>query len=235
MLDCRDFRGKTFLDIGCGSGLFSLAARRLGAKVVSIDYDQQSVACAAEVKRRYMPDDGHWRILRGDALDSVFLESLGSFDVVYSWGVLHHTGHMWLGIDLACERVAPGGILYLAIYNDQGWKSRVWWIIKRVYTALPRPFNRLYGYTVGVLVQAASVALATLKLRPMSVICPLMQYRRRRGMSVMTDMIDWVGGFPFEFAAYSAIESYVAHRTFRLKAGRRATSLGCHEQVFARA
>ena len=131
--------GKRFLDIGCGSGLVSLAAYRLGATVHSFDYDADSVACAEELRRRQgaMAAD-RWRIERGSVLDAAYLESLGLFDIVYSWGVLHHTGAMWLAIDLAAGCVAPGGMLWIAIYNDQGVWSRVWRVIKRGYVALPR-------------------------------------------------------------------------------------------------
>src|SRR5438876_354324 len=99
MLELDDLSGRSFLDIGCGSGLFSLAARRLGATVFSFDFDPQSVACTQEVKRRYCPQDGLWTINAGSALDSHFLKSLGQYDIVYSWGVLHHTGAMWQALE----------------------------------------------------------------------------------------------------------------------------------------
>src|SRR5438093_4320793 len=93
-LGVESLDGKRFLDIGSGSGLFSLAARRLGARVRSFDYDPRSVACAMELRRRYFATDRDWEIGEGSALDAEFLGSLGKFDVVYSWGVLHHTGAM---------------------------------------------------------------------------------------------------------------------------------------------
>jgi 2-polyprenyl-6-hydroxyphenyl methylase/3-demethylubiquinone-9 3-methyltransferase len=101
MLEAADLRGRTFLDIGSGSGLFSLAARRLGARVHSFDFDPKSVACTQELRRRYFPDDPEWRIEQGSVLDPAFVRSRGQFDVVYSWGVLRHTGDMWKAIEHA--------------------------------------------------------------------------------------------------------------------------------------
>src|SRR5688572_10502146 len=94
MLEVKDLKGKTFLDIGSGSGLFSLAARRLGAKVHSFDFDSSSFACTCELRTRYFPNDQDWRVEQGSALDAAYVASLGKFDIVYSWGVLHHTGEM---------------------------------------------------------------------------------------------------------------------------------------------
>src|SRR6476659_5078401 len=95
MLEIDSLEGKTFLDIGSGSGLFSLAARRLGARVHSFDFDSTSFACTQELRNRYFPNDVNWRVEQGSALDADYLAPLGKFDVVYSWGVLHHTGEMW--------------------------------------------------------------------------------------------------------------------------------------------
>jgi 2-polyprenyl-6-hydroxyphenyl methylase/3-demethylubiquinone-9 3-methyltransferase len=141
MLEVDDLEGKSFLDIGSGSGLFSLAARRLGARVHSLDYDPKSVACTAEVRRRHSPNDPDWTVGEGSALDRDYLESLGPFDVVYSWGVLHHTGKMWDALEAALLPVAPGGRLLIAIYNDTGKETIRWRRIKRIYNALPAPLK----------------------------------------------------------------------------------------------
>ena len=137
MLEIDNLEGRSFLDIGSGSGLFSLAARRLGARVHSFDYDPHSVACTKELRRRYFNNDPDWRIEEGSALDFDYVRSLGVFDVVYSWGVLHHTGAMWTALDNAQLAVAAGGKLFVAIYNDLGSRSRRWRWIKRTYCDLP--------------------------------------------------------------------------------------------------
>lgn len=133
MLELPDLTGKRFLDIGSGSGLFSLAARRLGATVHSFDYDPDSVACTAELKRRFFPSDLLWTVEEGSVLDKKYMDSLGSFDIVYSWGVLHHTGQMWQALDNIWKSVADEGKLFIAIYNDMGSQSNRWrWINRRV-------------------------------------------------------------------------------------------------------
>ncbi|HEY2170529.1 MAG TPA: class I SAM-dependent methyltransferase, partial [Candidatus Angelobacter sp.] len=130
-----DIGGKFFLDAGSGSGIHSLAAIRLGAaRVLSFDYDPKSVACTAEMKRRFAPM-ANWQVEAGSALDEQYLRSLGQFDVVYSWGVLHHTGAMWKGLELitipAKER------LVICLYADQGAVSRLWRFLKRCYVSYP--------------------------------------------------------------------------------------------------
>lgn len=135
MLGESSLEGKTFLDVGSGSGLFSLAARRLGAKVRSFDFDSNSVACGEELKRRYFPDDASWEISTGNALDPEWLASLGQWDVVYSWGVLHHTGAMWEALANVAPMVKSEGKLFISIYNDQGRRSRIWHWVKKRYSS----------------------------------------------------------------------------------------------------
>src|SRR3989339_882349 len=108
-----DFNGKTFLDIGCGSGLFSYAAYKLGAKeVISFDIDIQSVKCCELLKSREN-NPKNWKVIHGSILDKEFIKKLPRADIVYSWGVLHHTGKMWQAIENAAKLVKPGGCFYI--------------------------------------------------------------------------------------------------------------------------
>jgi len=235
MLGVQDLNGKSFLDIGSGSGLFSLAARRLGARVHSFDFDAKSVACTEELRKRYFPGDPAWRVEHGSALDGAYVASLGQFDVVYSWGVLHHTGSMWLGFENAIGRVKPGGgKLFIAIYNDQGGKSHLWWLIKALYNVLPRPLQWLFIKLLMGAIHAVMLVKCTLRGRPMDAIRPIFDDSRERGMSAKHDVVDWVGGLPFEFATFELLESYFRQRGFRLINSIRTTSWGCNELAFER-
>jgi len=133
MLKTNNLQGRRFLDIGSGSGLFSLAARRLGAVVHSVDYDPESVACTNELKRQLFPDDLHWKVEEGSVLDEQYISGLGHFDIVYSWGVLHHTGQMYKAFNNIISSVKTGGLLFITIYNDQGFTSKYWSLVKRMY------------------------------------------------------------------------------------------------------
>jgi 2-polyprenyl-3-methyl-5-hydroxy-6-metoxy-1,4-benzoquinol methylase len=235
MLEVEDLEGKSFLDIGSGSGLFSLAARRLGARVHSFDYDPHSVACTTELRRRYFQGDDSWKIEEGSALDADYVKSLGKFDVVYSWGVLHHTGEMWKALENAQLPVAPGGRLFVAIYNDQGSRSRRWLWVKRTYNDLPRPFRAPFALITIAPQEMKSLLRSLVTLKPGEYVRSWTQYDKNRGMSRWRDIVDWVGGYPYEVAKPEEIFDFYRARGFRLtkmKCG--GVGLGCNEFVFVR-
>lgn len=233
VLGDEGLRGRRFLDAGCGSGLFSLCASRLGARVVSFDFDPACVACASELRDRFHRDAPDWRIERGSVLDASYLEGLGTFDVVYSWGVLHHTGRMWDAIDLVGARVAPGGRLWIALYNDQGAWSRGWLAIKRAYNRAPRPIRALLLGACFVRLWGPTLLRDLARGRPLST---WRAYARTgRGMSPWRDVVDWVGGLPFEVASIEAVEAFLASRGFdRERVASVGRGHGCNELVLRR-
>ncbi len=223
--------GQSFCDVGSGSGLLSLAARRLGARVHSFDLDPASVACTTEVRRRYMGDDPLWRVEEGSVLDREYLRTLGEFDVVYSWGVLHHTGAMWEAMELVADLVTPGGILWLALYNDQGWQSVVWRVVKRAYNLLPRQLRFLITFPAFVRLWGPTMLRDLLKNRPL---VSWRNYNSARGMSAQHDFIDWVGGYPYELARPDQVIAFYAARGFTVRGTRARDGIGCNEFVLVR-
>jgi 2-polyprenyl-3-methyl-5-hydroxy-6-metoxy-1,4-benzoquinol methylase len=232
MLEISSLAGRRFVDIGSGSGLFSLAAHRLGASVHSFDYDPQSVSCTRELKRRYAPQSADWSIESGSVLDTSYLGDLGQFDIVYSWGVLHHTGRMWEALRNIEPLVSPGGRLFIAIYNDQGGQTRRWKTLKALYNR--HRFLRL-PLTTYALIKAwwISIVKDTLKGAPLR---SWNAYKEvNRGMSPWHDLVDWIGGYPFEVAKPEQIFDFFRSKGFRLdRLHTCAGGHGCNEFVFTR-
>ena len=233
MLGVSALAGCRFLDVGSGSGLFSLAARRLGAVVHSFDYDPASVACTRELRRRYFPDDAGWVVEEGSVLDPAFLATLGQHDIVYSWGVLHHTGRMWEALGNVAPLVVPGGQLFVSIYNRQVYWSSFYTRVKHAYVRVPTVGKILIGgaYIGGQVVKGAIKDVLFLR-------DPLKRYRdkrKSRGMSTWHDWIDWVGGYPFEVAAPEEIFRFFRSRGFAMRElVTCAPGHGCNEYVFVR-
>ncbi|MEU8201862.1 methyltransferase domain-containing protein [Streptosporangium sp. NPDC049046] len=261
-LEVEDLAGRTFLDVGCGSGLFSLAAHRLGARVHSFDSDAEAVESAVRLRHAFAPDgsgaveggatdaprmtereaadasqtaeerDASWTIERGSILDGGYLAGLGTFDVVYVWGVLHHTGAMWRAFDATVGLVAPGGLLFVSLYNDQGRQSRVW-------TAVKRRYNRSGPVTRCALV--AGSAAYIYRAWPLIKVARLLRGRadptapQPRGMSRRHDMLDWVGGYPFEVSRPEQVLARArAHDLSLLLLKTCAGGLGCNEYLLKR-
>ncbi len=234
MLEVESLEGRSFVDVGSGSGLFSLAARRLGARVHSFDFDPHSVACTLELRRRYFRDDPQWSVEEGSALDPDYIERIGRFDFVYSWGVLHHTGDMWAALANVERLPRSGGTLFIAIYNDQGRASRRWLAVKKIYNRLPAGFKWIIVLPALVRLRGPSMLRGLLRLEPSS---SSRQGGKRsaRGMDPWRDNIDWIGGLPFEVAKPEEIFDFYRRRGFHLKRLKTcAGGIGCNEFVFDR-
>jgi 2-polyprenyl-6-hydroxyphenyl methylase/3-demethylubiquinone-9 3-methyltransferase len=232
-LGLKTLKGKSFVDIGCGSGLFSLAALRLGAAVHSIDCDADSVQCTQLLRERYFPNHPRWAIERASVLDQTYLETLGQFDVVYSWGVLHHTGEMWKALSNVVGLVKPEGRLFIAIYNDMGSQSRRWRAVKKRYVSSGRAgkWAILFGVCTALALRESAVRLVRMQ-NPI----PLKEwrsYKQKRGMAAWYDLVDWVGGYPYEVARPEEIFAFYKTRGFDLDY-MTTGGLGCNEFVFTR-
>lgn len=239
--------GKSFLDVGCGSGLTSFAAAREGAAVTSIDLDDDCINCTNLLRERFLttgandhfsmnrqvPARKQWRVIKASILDEKAMSELGHFDVVYAWGVLHHTGQMNRAIQMASDRVKPGGLFAIAIYNNQGGASRRWSLIKRQYQKIPSFFQPLYVILFAAFFES-KFAISRL-LRGENPL-PLAAWRSKsndRGMSVWHDWVDWIGGWPFEVASPEEIVNPLVNSGFSLlKLKTVGHGWGCNEYLF---
>lgn len=206
-LGIEDLAGKRMIDIGSGSGIHSLAAIRAGVtELLSFDYDPDSVAATRRL-HALAGAPAHWRVEQGSALDVPWLAALGRFDLVYSWGVLHHTGDVWAAFRNAAELMAPHGHFYVALYTPEVFtfpSAEFWLKVKRAYSRGGWPLRRM--------IEGAYVAanIARMLARGRNPIAQIRGYKRSRGMSYMTDVRDWVGGWPMEFVTRQQVEDFAA-------------------------
>jgi 2-polyprenyl-6-hydroxyphenyl methylase/3-demethylubiquinone-9 3-methyltransferase len=204
----------TFLDIGAGSGLFSLCAHKAGAlRVVSVDIDPDAVETCNRLRASIgYPDN--WVIIHGSILDAELLNRIEPADIVYSWGVLHHTGDMYAAIANAAQLVKPGGLFCIAVYNrvvGRFMDSQRWWRIKRFYNHAARPLQRIMEWVYRAYWAAAQIRKRKNPLRVAR------EYRHSRGMALDTDLVDWLGGYPYEFATAEEIVAFCeAHCHMRI-------------------
>ncbi len=222
-LKVENLEGKTFIDIGAGSGVFSLAALEMGAaQVMSFDADPDCISCCTEL-RMSKGNPANWHIQHGSILDDVFVKTLQRYDVVYSWGVLHHTGNMWKGIKNALSLVKQDGVFFLAIYNKaDGFgiypdgrfgPSWFWLLEKKIYVSLPSFLQNVVDYGV----MSALVVLYLLTLRnPVKVIRGHKNYFNK-GMSWRINIKDWLGGYPYEYATVAEIFHFAKNQGFSLE------------------
>lgn len=191
--------GKRFIDIGCGSGLHALAALRLGAaEVVAVDIDPDSVMTT----RAMLAVHGSgrcWKTLRSSVFD-LNQNSLGMFDIVYSWGVLHHTGDMIGAIRAASDLVRTNGLFVVALYRQ----TKLCWLWKREkrWYSKAGPFGQAVAKAIYILMFRVTFALRGQSFRKY-----VARYGGNRGMDFYHDIHDWLGGWPYESISPADVRS----------------------------
>ena len=234
LLGSDSLNGMRMVDIGCGSGIHALAALRMGAAVTAIDIDPQSVTTTRRMLETHAPPGAVWDAALRSILDAGTPQG-APFDIVYSWGVLHHTGQMWAAMDRAADMVAPGGMLAVALYKKTPLCG--FWRVEKAF------YSRLPGWARPVLTAPYAVALLAAQLclgrNPLK---HIKNYQSQRGMDFWHDVIDWLGGYPYEsasaaeVAAWAATRGLVPVRTANTAPPRGMGILGtgCAEYVFTR-
>lgn len=227
----NSFDGLTFIDFGCGSGLFSLAACKAGAKVISVDIDDNSIHCTKYLREKYKIKKSQWQILKGSALDNKFIMNLPKADITYSWGVLHHTGSMYDAISNVASTVKKGGLFYLAIYNDfKGipFSSKTWVSIKKFYNNSGK-FRKKIAKSIYV-----SIIIAGLIAHRKNPFTYIKDYSKNatRGMDFFIDVEDWLGGYPYEYASAEKISNFCSKKGFKLVNIKKTAREGCNEMLF---
>lgn len=228
-----NFEGKVFVDIGCGSGLFSLCALKLGAKkVISVDIDDSSIKCAKYLRKKYNSNNSkNWEVIKGSALDKNFIETLPKADILYSWGVLHHTGDMYRALDNVDVLLKKNSIYYLAIYNDfKGlpFNSSTWVSLKKFYSSSNYVFRKVFDMIY------ICIIIFGLLINFRNPISYIYNYSKItvRGMNFYRDVVDWLGGYPFEYASVKKIDSFYKKRGLKLINLNKTEREGCNEFLF---
>ncbi len=226
LLGKNTLEGNSFLDIGCGSGLFSIAAVRLGARnVLGVDIDPLSIETSQRNAIRWLSETDLNKISlrQGSVLEEEEVTSWGTFDIVYSWGVLHHTGKMWKALENAARAVRPRGLLIIAIYNRH-WSSPLWRWIKRLYNRLGKQGRQVMIWSFFPLIVVAKW-LVTFR-NP---------FKMRRGMDFLHNVVDWLGGYPYEYASIEEVRNALLKLGFEVLAIYPAkVPTGCNEFVCRR-
>jgi 2-polyprenyl-6-hydroxyphenyl methylase/3-demethylubiquinone-9 3-methyltransferase len=223
LLDGIELADRAFLDIGFGQGLSASLAAEAGARVTALDIDPECATAYGYTKALF-PGLREPEILIGSILDPesvVRLRDKGPFDVVHSWGVLHHTGDLWRAVDIAASLVRPGGHLVIALYARH-WTSPLWTAVKWTYVHAPRFVQRA--------MLLAFYPLVMLRVRQLGA-----DPTAERGMEIRHDLADWVGGYPYEYASREEVDARLGACGLELlRFHPTAGYTGCHEYVYRR-
>jgi len=217
--------GKRVIDVGCGSGIHSAAIFRLGPlELLTIDLDPHSVECA----RRLWEVAGkpaNWRIQCADILDFDKLQTFGQFDVVYSWGVLHHTGHMWTAVENATRLAKPqDGRLWISLYT-KGPSYDHHLKVKRRFNSWPWPMKQAYVWRY-LFHCWRGARRHGIKLSQW--------FWQGRGMNAYHDAMDWFGGLPYEVASAEEVVDFLTRRGWKTERVQEEHEEKCSIYLFSR-
>jgi len=214
-LQLQDLKGKSFLDIGCGSGLHSLAALRAGAaRIFSFDYDMDSVK-TTQMLRGFVGNPQYWEITQGSILDKEFLRNVEPADIVYSWGVLHHTGSMWEAMDNCVPFLKENGLLYIALYDydiQVNPTPEFWLDVKKKYNRANWIGRRAWEFWY-----IWNFILKKKWWNSFALLGKKGNYTRSRGMAFYTDVVDWLGGWPMEFAKRADVKAWAERHQLAIR------------------
>jgi SAM-dependent methyltransferase len=222
LTDGIDLKGKNFIDIGFGQGLGLYNSQALGANVLGIDLDPDCKN-ALESTQKYFPGSSIPKVEIASILNENIQDvlSIKKFDIVHSWGVLHHTGNMALAIKNAIKLVDSKGYFIIAIYNRH-WTSPIWTVIKILYRALPG-----FMQEMALLVFQFLMKFRTDATRDKN------DHSTDRGMDLLHDIRDWLGGYPYEYASIEEMETLMKNYGFSIqKVIKTPGWTGCNQFVF---
>ena len=226
LMDGINLRDAWFLDVGFGQGLSLLCAAELGAHIVGIDINHKNKE-AVELTAKYFPnvDLNNLAIHVGSIMSEKTLIDLdkirpGRYDVVHSWGVLHHTGDMAYALKQCVRLLRYEGYLVVSIYNNH-WSSWLWKQIKKVYCDSPSVLQKLMVYTMLPIIWTAK--LITTRENPI---------KKQRGMDFFYDVVDWVGGYPYEFATIEEFKALCSRENLEIvRINKSSVPTGCNEYI----
>lgn len=226
-------KGKTVIDFGSWSWLMSLSFYLLWAeKVVSVDIDENSINCTKYLRENFLNKwNWNWEIIHGSVLDEEFVKSLWSFDIVYSWWVIHHTWDMWKWLNNILNLTKENSLIYTAIYNDSKilleWTSPFWVKFKKFYS-----WSKFLRYIIKPLYTAYLIAWITAKWNNPFKYIKNYEKTAFRWMDFFVDIEDWLWGYPYEYASFNEIKKFYESKWFKLINWLEVRSIWCNEFLF---
>lgn len=169
-----EVKGKSVLDSGCGTGIFSIIFAKNGAgQVTGIDISPGSLGTAEGLKQKFGLSNA--RFEQQDMLHLPYPDAC--FDIVWAWGTVHHTTDPLGAIDGLIRVLKPGGSILLAIYK----KTKVTWIHEAIRKTLVRTPRRSWNALAKIMAFFGTPIVWTFKRRE----------KARQGETLSELILDW--------------------------------------------